>query len=240
DTDLRRGDRHHGQSEDLACAVVPVPRHGDEGEVASVQHQLEGEQHDEQVAPDKDSESADPEQEGGHGDIPGDARPKHQRTTPASGSRSCAAPGPVVPGSNRRVCAPRITPPTAATSRTIDVISKASRWSTRKVRPIHAGVPKAAPTSPECERLPPACRPTATTISTRRAPAATTPPTVCQLGPPDQGVSRRGPTYAITNRNMTTTAPAYTSTWAAATNSAESRRYMTASEARFPISASAE
>ena len=48
------------------------------------------------------------------------------------------------------------------------------------------------------------------------------------------------PTYAMTKRNITTTAPAYTSTCAAATNSALSSRYMTASEARFPISASAE
>src|SRR5919197_199631 len=46
--------------------------------------------------------------------------------------------------------------------------------------------------------------------------------------------------YAITNRNITVTAPAYTSTCAAATNSAESSRYSTASEPRFPISASAE
>src|SRR5258708_25037260 len=39
---------------------------------------------------------------------------------------------------------------------------------------------------------------------------------------------------------MTTTAPPQTSTWAAATNSPPSSRNRTASEARFPISASAE
>src|SRR5580765_5864185 len=44
----------------------------------------------------------------------------------------------------------------------------------------------------------------------------------------------------MTNRNMTITAPPYTSTCAAATNSPPSRRKRTASDARFPISASAE
>ena len=101
-----------------------------------------------------------------------------------------------------------MTPPTAAMSRTTEVISNASRWSVRKTRPIQAGVPKSAPTLVSCERLPLACIPTATTISTSSAPAAATAPTVCQLGPPDHGVSCRGPTYAITNRNITITAPA--------------------------------
>jgi hypothetical protein len=44
----------------------------------------------------------------------------------------------------------------------------------------------------------------------------------------------------MTKRNITITAPAYTSTCAAARNSAESRRKRTASEARFPISERAE
>src|SRR6266508_507772 len=43
----------------------------------------------------------------------------------------------------------------------------------------------------------------------------------------------------MTKRNMTTIAPAYTSTRAAATNSAARMRYSTASEARLTISASA-
>ena len=45
-------------------------------------------------------------------------------------------------------------------------------------------------------------------ISTKIAPAASTAPTVCQLGPPFHGVSCCGPTYAITKRNITITAPA--------------------------------
>jgi hypothetical protein len=39
---------------------------------------------------------------------------------------------------------PRITPPTAATRRMIDVTSKASRWGPRKSLPISLGEPKLA------------------------------------------------------------------------------------------------
>ena len=45
-------------------------------------------------------------------------------------------------------------------------------------------------------------------ISTKIAPAASTAPIVCQLGPFCHGFSSRGPTYAITKRNITITAPA--------------------------------
>ena len=62
-------------------------------------------------------------------------------------------------------------------------------------------MPKSAPTLLSWERLPLACIPTATTISTSSAPAAATAQKVCQLGPPDHGVSFRGPTYAITLGN---------------------------------------
>src|SRR5262245_19831084 len=181
DADLRGGDRHHGEREDLAGAVVEVARERDQREVARVEHQLEREQHDERVASDEDAERADSEQEGGERDVPGDVRAEHQSDVSGSGAA-------------RLVWEPRITPPTAATSSTTDVISNASRWSTRKTRPIQAGVPKSLPTLLVCDRLPLACMPTATTISTSSAPAAATAANVCQLGPPDHGISCRGPT----------------------------------------------
>ena len=43
--------------------------------------------------------------------------------------------------SSEGIALPRMTPPTAATSSTIDVTSKASRWSERKSSPICAGEP---------------------------------------------------------------------------------------------------
>ena len=101
-----------------------------------------------------------------------------------------------------------MTPPTAATSSTIDVISNASRWSVRNSRPIHAGEPKTEPTSGLDESRPPAFSPITTMISTKIAPAASTAARVFQLGPLAHGGSCRGPTYAVTNRNITITAPA--------------------------------
>ena len=85
-------------------------------------------------------------------------------------------------------------------------------------------MPKSALTFGLVASRPPALRPITTMISTKIAPAASTAASVFQLGPDAHGVSCRGPTYAITNRNITITAPAYTSTCAAATNSAESSR----------------
>ena len=102
-----------------------------------------------------------------------------------------------------------MTPPTAATSSTIDVISKASRWSVRNSRPIQRRRAEVgADVGARATSRPPAFSPITTMISTKSAPAASTAPSVFQLGPPAHGVSCRGPTYAITNRNITITAPA--------------------------------
>ena len=78
----------------------------------------------------------------------------------------------------------------------------------RNSRPIQPGVPNGAFTCSECRSRPPAFSPIATMISTKIDAAARIAATVCQLGPPAHGVSCRGPTYAITNRNITITAPA--------------------------------
>ena len=61
--------------------------------------------------------------------------------------------------SRRCVCAPRMTPPTAATSSTIDVISNASRWSVRNSRPIQPGEPNVAFTVGLVASRPPALSP---------------------------------------------------------------------------------
>src|SRR5207248_3509048 len=123
DADLRGGDGHHGEREDLARPVVPVARERDQREVASVQHQLEREEHDERVAPDQDAERAGAEQKRGHRDVPGDAWAEHYGTS--STSRSCAASG-VVPGSERFVFVTRITPTMVVMRITIDVILTAN------------------------------------------------------------------------------------------------------------------
>ena len=159
--DLGGGDSHHGEREDLAVAVADVARERDQGEVRPVQHDLEREQDDQDVAPDQHAERARPEEERGDPEVPGDAGSAIASTSSRSDSDSdsarcmCAEAVAVA----RRVCAPRMTPPTAATSSTIDVISKASRWSVRKSRPIQAGEPKCAPTLESCPSEPPALRP---------------------------------------------------------------------------------
>ena len=94
----------------------------------------------------------------------------------------------------------------------------------RKTSPISAGLPNESETSAGSVRLSPQARPSTTTISTRSAAAATTAAVRRSGGPPAQGASARPPRYATTKRNMTITAPAYTSTCAAARNSAESSR----------------
>src|SRR4029078_9812262 len=109
--------------EDLAGHVGEVAREADEGQVRRVEHDLEREQHDQRAAPQDDAGRADPEQDTGDGDVPGRVGPEHQASSSAE------------------AFIPSTTPPTAATRRTIDVISKASRWSVRNSRPISAGLP---------------------------------------------------------------------------------------------------
>src|SRR4029077_12944966 len=249
DAHLRRGDCHHGEREDLARAVVEVPRERDQREVARVEHQLEREQHDERVAPDEDAERADPEQERRDGDVPGDTGAEHQLGT----SSPCW----------RRTCVPRITPPTAATSRTIDVISKASRWSTRKTRPIQAGEPKAAPTSPGGAEaradLARVGEPAASLQADRDHDLDEQSGSRAHRGDglPPWAAGPRGlvPRADVSNHeeehhDYRTRVDEHLrgrdelgreqGTCAARTTSAESSRYRTASEARFPISASAD
>ena len=71
-------------------------------------------------------------------EVPGDVRALHA----PPGSPGLARRWPSSSSPQRRACAPRTTPPTAAISSTTEVISKASRWSVRNRRPISAGLPK--------------------------------------------------------------------------------------------------
>src|SRR5207237_4562015 len=123
DDHLRGGDRHHREGEHLAVERSVVARERDQREVRPVQHDLEREQHDQRAPPDHHAERADREQERRDGDVPGDVGPAHCARVPS------------------RAWLPRTTPPTAAASRTIEVISKASRWSVRKSLPTPYGPP---------------------------------------------------------------------------------------------------
>src|SRR5207342_184985 len=210
DRDFRGGDGHHREREDLSVERALLPRECHEGEVRCVQHDLEREQDDERAPPEHHAESSDPEEDRRDDQIPADIGAVHQAASSFS-----------------RVV-PRTTPPTAATRSTIEVISNASRWSVRKTSPIWAGLPKEPETSAGSARLSPQASPRTTTISTSSAAAATTAAVRRSGGPPAHGASARPPRYATTKRNITITAPAYTSTCAAATNSAESSRKRTA------------
>ena len=134
--DLGGGDGHDGEREDLAVEVAELAGERDQGEVRRVQHDLEREQDDQRAPPQHHSERSDPEQERRDDQVPADIRPVHQaRSSPCRLRLSSSG---VVPST---------TPPTAATSSTIEVISNASRWSVRKSSPISAGLPKVSETS---------------------------------------------------------------------------------------------
>src|SRR5205807_9697425 len=141
------------------------------------------EQDDQRASAQEHAQRSGGEQAGGDRQVPGNVRARHQ-----SGGASVLA-----DSLERREWLPRMTPPTAATSSTIDVISNASRWSVRKRRPIAAGLPKARVTCSWWESRPPAFRPITTMISTRSAPAASTAANCCQVGPPAQGASASPP-----------------------------------------------
>ena len=75
DRDLRGGDRHHREREDLAVEVALLPRERDEREVRRVQHDLEREEHDQRAAPQHHSERADSEQDRRDDQVPADVGP---------------------------------------------------------------------------------------------------------------------------------------------------------------------
>ena len=127
DDDLGGRDGHHGQREDLAVTASVEAGERDQGEVRAVEHELEREQHDQRAAADQHAERSREEQERRDAEVPDDRRAVHS----SASANGCS-----------REWLPRITPPTAATSRTIEVISNASRWSVRKSRPIVDGLPK--------------------------------------------------------------------------------------------------
>ena len=80
-------DDHHDQREDLAVAVAPHAREGDQREVRRVEHQLEAEQDHERVAAREHAGGADAEDQRRDDEVPADA---HQ---PPSGPRAAAAAG---------------------------------------------------------------------------------------------------------------------------------------------------
>src|ERR1044072_5122797 len=168
DDRLGGGDDHHGQREDLPAARAGLARESDQGEVAGVQHDLEREQHDERAAANEHAEGSCREEDHGEDQVGGDAGAGHQLLAPFG------------------TALPRITPPTAATRSTMDVTSKASRWSPRKSCPICAGVPKPSSISAGVESWSPAFSATTTTTSTAMAAAATIAASDWRLGLPAQ------------------------------------------------------
>ena len=77
DDDLRGGDGHHGEGEDLAVERAVLAREGDQREVGRVQHQLQREQDDQRVAAQEHAERTDGEEDGGDGEVPRDSGPEH-------------------------------------------------------------------------------------------------------------------------------------------------------------------
>ena len=149
---------------------------------ARVEHDLEREQDDQRAAAQQHAERADREQQRRRREVPGEL-----------GARSSAA------SSRRRLGLgreriPRTTPPTAATSSTIDVISNASRWSVRKSRPISAGLPKPRRSSASSESRPPAFSADHDDHLEQRSRRPRRPPRRAgSVGPPAHGASARPP-----------------------------------------------
>ena len=132
-------------------------------------------QDDQRAAAHEHAERADDEEHPARIDVPGDVRAGMQ---PVASS---------IAGWRHVAWEPSTTPPTAATSSTIEVTSNAIRWSVRNSRPIESGEPndrvigvgvreRAAGRQPDRDD----------DLGEDRA-AASTAPTTCQDGPPAHG-----------------------------------------------------
>src|SRR5689334_23773127 len=120
DRHFRRGHGHHEEHEHLAVHRVHRARERDEREVRGVQHQLDGHEDDERVAPDEHADDADPEQHGAQGQRPRQRNHDAPPGVPAGGGAF---------GGGAAAARPRpITmTPTIATSSRMDVISNGNR-----------------------------------------------------------------------------------------------------------------
>ena len=167
------------EREDLPVAVVEVAREGDQREVRAVEHDLEREQDDQRVAPEQHAECADAEQEAGDAEVPGDVR--------------------------AFTAARHLLGIRAGVRAEDDAADRGDEQDDRRdlEREQVVGEEEAADVARAAEvaadvvgvrEAPPAFSPITTTISTRSAAAASTAPIACQLGPPVQGDSVRGPT----------------------------------------------
>ena len=174
DDDLGGGDGHHRDREDLAVLTAVQARERDQQQVGRVEHDLDREQDDQRVAAQHHAERADREEQ----------RRRGRRTTGCQVRAS--------PSDPSRACEPSTTPPTAATSSTIDVTSNAIRWSVRNSRPIDSGEPNARSMCFGCDEEAAGLEPdddASPRRGSRRRRA--TAPTICHDGPPDQGDSSR-------------------------------------------------
>ena len=111
DNDLGCGDHDHHEREDLALLAVEETAVGDQRNVGGVEHQLDAHEDNDRVAPDEHAHGADREQERGE--------PEQERKQIWIQHLLALR--------HRLERLVRYTAPMAATSRSIEVISKGSR-----------------------------------------------------------------------------------------------------------------
>src|ERR1700760_1191751 len=88
DHDLGRGHDHHEEGHHLPVQVPVHPREGDEGQVAGVEHQLDGHEDQDRVPPDQHADGADDEQDDGEEHEVRGAHSSSPPRAPASSTRS--------------------------------------------------------------------------------------------------------------------------------------------------------
>src|SRR5262245_61979081 len=180
---LARRDRDHEQREDVADHRLHLVGEGDEGEVRGVQHQLDGHEHDDDVAAHQDPDAADGEQQRRH----------HQEEIDAHQSSLFLASS---------------TAPTMAAMSSTDAASVAKTYSPNRSVPRSLAVP-----NPSTKRggstngRPWRCRSTQNRMAANPAPN-TTAPQRCRPRPIRSPSSALRLSSMMTNMNRTMIAPA--------------------------------
>src|SRR3990170_2118557 len=202
------GQADHNREEhgELPVHGRQVAAEGDEGQVHRVEHQLDGHEDDQRVAPHQDADYAQREEQGAQDEVGGE---RHHQRVSASSRGSSASSAARDSACTRSVSAPfaSTTAPIIPTSRITEASSNGSRKRVKSVRPTASAVPKpnpgAAPRSAVAR-----VRTTAESSAAKKSAAATVAPARQGRTPRAAGSPVAMCNSMITKRKRTTMAPA--------------------------------
>src|SRR5580658_10352282 len=196
------GHHHDEEAEDVTIHLLELVRERDKAQIHGIQHQLDGHEHGDDVAPENEAGDTQRKENGAQNQVPAqrDRRIRHDQTSFLASTMA----------------------PTRAMRIRTEVTSNGSRYAVKSFRPTSSVVPwkapKITPSDFDCIVR------TMKLINTKNAKKRIIPKYLTKREAWNVGASAPAFNNIMTKINSTMIAPAYTITWAAAMNSPPSCR----------------